>query len=326
VTDPDVTSTAGLDRLEHDHTFGLDKPMPGESRTKVVIGITGAMMVVEIATGVLFGSMALLADGLHMASHTVALALAYFAYVYARRHARDERFSFGTGKVNSLAGFTGAILLAVFALMMAAESLDRFMHPVTIKFDQAILVAVVGLVVNAVCALVLGHTHEGEDGHGDGHEHAHDHGTGHQHDHNLRSAYLHVLADAMTSVLAIMALLSGKYLGLNWMDPIMGIVGAILVANWSLGLIRVTGAVLMDKQGPSSARDAIRAAIEAGGHGRVTDLHLWTIGPNRFAAIVCVASDGAVPAARFKALVPRGLGIVHLTVEVNSECRMANGE
>ncbi len=334
VAEQDTMNQRDITDMQHDHTFGLDKPMPGERRTMLVIGITASMMVVEIATGILFGSMALLADGLHMASHTVALALAYFAYVYARRHARDESFSFGTGKVNSLAGFTGAILLAVFALMMAAESIERLISPVAIRFNQAIFVAVIGLVVNALSAVILGQSRDGGEGHDHGHEHGHSHGHGHghshshshEHDHNLRSAYLHVLADALTSVLAIVALLSGKFYGLMWMDPAMGIVGAILVANWSLGLIRVTSGVLVDKQSSQPARDAIRAAIEEDGTSRVSDLHVWAIGPNTFAAIVAVTAENAQTPDDFKARIPQGLGIVHLTVEVNGECRMANSE
>jgi cation diffusion facilitator family transporter len=223
----------------HDHTFGQHRQMPGERRTLIVVAITATMMVVEITCGVLYGSMALLADGLHMASHAIALVIAYGAYVFARRYARDERFSFGTGKVNSLAGFTGAILLAGFALMMAWESVDRLFNPVMIRFNQAIVVAIVGLVVNAVSAVILGgHGHSHDQGHEHGHAHEDDHDHGHHHhhdDHNLRSAYLHVIADALTSLFAIIALLGGKYLGLAWLDPVMGIVGATLVAHWSVG-------------------------------------------------------------------------------------------
>jgi cation diffusion facilitator family transporter len=220
--------TESLDRWQHDHIFGQDQQRVGEKRTLIVIAVTATMMVVEITTGILFGSMALLADGLHMGSHAVALLIALIAYIYARRHAGDERFSFGTGKVNALAGFTGAVLLAVFALVMAWESFDRLLDPVPIAFNSAILVAVVGLLVNGGCALIL--------------DAGHSHGNDHHHDHNLRSAYLHVIADALTSVLAIAALLTGKYLGWNWMDPVMGMVGAALVARWSVGLLRPPGA------------------------------------------------------------------------------------
>jgi cation diffusion facilitator family transporter len=303
----------------HDHTFGQDRQMPGERRTLTVVAITAAMMVVEITCGVLFGSMALLADGLHMASHAVALVIAYGAYVFARRFARDERFSFGTGKVNSLAGFTGAILLAGFAIMMVAESVDRFFHPVVIRFNQAIIVAVVGLVVNAVSAVILGGYGHSD---GDGHDHDHDDGSTHAHDHhhddhNLRSAYLHVIADALTSLLAIFALLSGKYLGLEWLDPAMGIVGAGLVAHWSLGLARASGRVLLDRRASEEIRDAVRSAVESDNVSRVSDLHIWSIGPGRFAAVIAVVTDASTSPQAYKALIPEALGLVHVTVEVN---------
>ena len=218
-----------VERWQHAHVFGQDEKKQGESRTLFVIVLTSAMMVLEIVAGLHFGSMALLADGLHMASHAAALGISAFAYVYARRHAHDERFSFGTGKVNALGGFTGAILLSFFTLFMVWESVERVLNPVSIAFNQAILVAVLGLLVNGISVWILG-------------LHSHDHG--HSHDHNLRSAYLHVLADALTSFTAIFALLAAKYFGLVWMDPLMGIVGALMVARWSLGLLKSTGDVL----------------------------------------------------------------------------------
>ena len=293
--------------------------MPGERRTVVVIAITATMMVVEIAAGVTFGSMALLADGLHMASHAVALAIAAFAYVYARRHAADPRFSFGTGKVNALGGFTGAVLLAVFAVLMAWESVGRFIHPVTIQFNHAILVACLGLLVNGVSAVILGGEKPGEaETEQSGGEARHpDHH--HSHDHNLRSAYLHVLADALTSLLAIFALLAGKYFGLNWLDPVMGLVGAVLVSHWSVGLIRTTSRVLLDHQAAPRLRSAITEAVEGHDGSRVADLHVWAIGPGRYAAIVAVVCENAEPPKRYKALLPSGLGLCHVTVEVNQE-------
>jgi cation diffusion facilitator family transporter len=217
--------------LTHSHSFGQEHKRPGESRTVIVIVVTAVMMVVEIAAGMLFGSMALLADGLHMASHAAALSISVFAYIYARRHAHDERFSFGTGKVNALGGFSGAVLLAVFAVMMAIESAVRLINPVAIAFNQAIFVAIVGLVINGLSMVILGHTNNPHAGH----DHASDRDH-HHNDHNLRSAYLHVLADALTSFLAIFALLAAKYVGLIWMDPLMGIVGAIMVSRWSISL------------------------------------------------------------------------------------------
>jgi cation diffusion facilitator family transporter len=299
----------------HSHAFGQDLRKPGETRTLIVIAITATMMVVEVAAGLAFGSMALLADGLHMASHAVALGINAFAYAYARRHAHDRRFSFGTGKVNALGGFSGAILLAVFALMMAWESLHRLAFPVPIFFDRAILVAVVGLIVNGASMLILGHRHDGHDHHDD--DHGHDH-HGH-HDHNLRAAYLHVLADALTSVLAIVALLAAKYLGLVWMDPLMGIVGALLVARWSFGLLRNTAEILLDHQGPDEKCRRIRECLEADGVTRVTDLHLWCIGPGIYSLVASVASASPRQPVEYRHRIPDGLGIVHASFEVHAD-------
>lgn len=242
---------------QHAHTFGQEQKRKGESRTVAVAAMTACMMAVEIAAGVIFGSMALLADGLHMASHAASLGINVFAYAYARRHAFDRRFSFGTGKVNALGGFTGAVLLGVFALIMAWESTKRILHPVEIAFNQAIFVALLGLIVNGISVWVL-------DIKGDVHHDEHQTpGHDHHHDHNLRSAYLHVLADVLTSFLAIFALLSAKYFGLVWMDPFMGIVGAILVLRWSVGLLRSTSHILLDHEGPEEIREKIRDSIES---------------------------------------------------------------
>jgi cation diffusion facilitator family transporter len=294
----------------HDHVFQQDTRRPGESRTIVVIALTAITMVFEIVTGWLFGSMALLADGLHMGSHAVALTIGAVAYIYARRRAHDPRFSFGTGKVNALGGFTGAILLVGFALLMAGESIHRFIEPAPIAFNQAILVAVVGLAVNGLSVFVLG-------GHGHGHDHGrHDHDRTHDHDdHNLRSAYLHVLADALTSVLAIVALLAGKYLDWNWMDPAMGIVGAVLVARWSWNLIRRTGDVLLDRQQETLAH-TIREAMEADDRSSVTDLHVWSIGPGLYAAEIAMETPDPLTPNDYRARLPDGGNVVHATIEV----------
>ena len=300
---------------QHTHVFGQDRKHSGESRTLIVIAITTTMMIAEVATGIIFGSMALFADGLHMASHAVALAINVFAYVYARRHARDTRYSFGTGKVNALGGFTGAVLLIVFALMMAGESIERMVNPVTIAFNQAIFVAFLGLVVNGVSVFILGDHHH--DGH-DHHDH-HDHRSSeheHHHDHNLRAAYLHVMADALTSLLAIFALLVAKYWGLIWMDPLMGIVGAILVSRWSIGLLRGSSGVLLDRQGGEEVQAEIKACIENHSDGQVTDLHVWSVGPNIYAAIVSVVAHEHQTPEYYKALLPSHLELVHVTVEV----------
>ena len=321
-----------LDAWRHSHAFGQHLKRPGESRTLIVIAITGAMMVVEIVAGMVYGSMALLADGLHMASHAAALSINAFAYVYARRHAHDERFSFGTGKVNTLGGYTGAVLLAGFALAMGIESVARLAAPVPIAFDQAIFVAVVGLLVNGASVFILGHHHHPEQAHDvqtdlEAHAHYHDHRHEHEHehehphdahhDHNLVSAYLHVLADALTSLLAIFALLAAKYFGFIWADPLMGIVGAVLVARWSLGLLHSTSVVLLDRQGPDDVQGLIRRRIEAADDNRVTDLHLWAVGPQMYSAIVSVVTHEPKAPEHYKALLPKGLGIVHLVVEVN---------
>ena len=298
--------------LKHSHSFGQDHKRPGESRTIIVIVVTAVMMVVEIITGMLFGSMALLADGLHMASHAAALSINAFAYIYARRHAHDKRFSFGTGKVNALGGFSGAVLLAVFAVMMAVESVVRLVNPVAIAFNQAIFVAIIGLVVNGLSMLILGH----KDGshHGNDHGHDHDH---HHHDHNLRSAYLHVLADALTSFLAIFALLTAKYVGLIWMDPLMGIVGAIMVSRWSIGLLISTSHVLLDRQASVDIQQKVVDGIQKNGDNRVADLHLWTVGPDIYAAIVSVVTEIPKPPEYYKQLIPSEFKFVHVTVEVN---------
>ncbi len=289
--------------------------MPGERRTLIVTVLTALMMGVEVAAGLVFGSMALLADGLHMASHAAALAIAYAAYVIARRYAGDERFSFGTGKMNSLAGFAGALLLTVFAVLMVWESTVRFLNPVPIQFNQATVVAVIGLVVNAVSAMILGHRgqagHTGPAGHEDTGRHRH------LHDHNLRSAYLHVLADALTSFLAIFALLAGKYGGANWLDPAMGVVGAVLVARWSLGLIRDSSAVLLDRQAPADTRRGVRDVIESDGQSRVTDLHIWSVAPTRRAAVLLVVTEGQSCSREYRRrLEGAGWRFDHLIIEV----------
>lgn len=304
--------TQQLSNWTHDHVFNQDLERAGEKRTVLIVAITAIMMVVEIATGLISGSMALLADGLHMASHTAALSIAVFAYVISRRLASDRRFAFGVGKINSLAGFASAVLLLGFALMMVIESTDRLINPLSIAFDQALIVAVIGLVVNGVSAWVLMSTP---------HEHGHAHGHGHNdhdgHDHNLRAAYLHVLADAVTSLLAIGALLAGKYFGASWLDPVMGFVGAILVASWSYGLIRESSRVLLDHQAEEADLVLLRGSIEGHTTDRVTDLHIWSIGHEIFATEIAVVSDDPKTPDHYKSLIPSKLKIAHATVEVH---------
>jgi cation diffusion facilitator family transporter len=306
-----------IQQRTHSHAFGQDIKRPGEARTFIVIAITATMMIVEIIAGMVYGSMALLADGLHMASHAVALSINAFAYIYARRYARDERFSFGTGKVNTLGGYTGAVLLAGFALVMAIESIARLIVPVQIAFNQAIFVAVLGLIVNGASVLILGHHDHPESSQDHDHDdHHHDHAH-HHHDHNLISAYLHVLADALTSLLAIFALLGAKFFGFVWADPLMGIVGAILVARWSLGLLRSTSVVLLDQQGPTDLQQAIQKSIESEADTRVVDLHVWAIGPKMYSAIIAVVARRPQQPDYYKRLLPAGSGLVHTIVEVH---------
>lgn len=314
---------------EHSHAFGQHLKRPGESRTLFVICLTAVMMVVEVAAGIAYGSMALLADGLHMASHTAALSINAFAYIYARRHAHDERYSFGTGKVNTLGGYTGAVLLAGFTLLMVWESVARLISPTAIAFNEAIFVAVLGLLVNGASVLILGRHHHPEDAGSlddDLEEHAHYHDEHyHHHDHNLVAAYLHVLADALTSVLAIFALLVAKYFGFIWADPVMGLVGAALVGRWSLGLLHSTSVVLLDREGPDDLRDVIKRRIEAADDNRVSDLHLWAVGPKMYSAIVSVVTSQPREPHHYKRLLPEGLGVVHLVVEVYDDSAAGGG-
>lgn len=275
-------------------------------------------MVIEITAGVAFGSMALLADGWHMATHAAALGIAAYAYWYARRHAGDRRYSFGTGKIGALAGFGSAVSLAVVALLVLAESVSRLAAPIAIRFDEAIAVAAVGLAVNVVSALLLRD-----------HDFQHDDRTGTQHhDHNLRGAYLHVLADALTSVLAITALVAGKFFGWVWMDAVTGIVGSVLIAHWSLGLLRDTSAVLLDSEVPGDRRCQIQQAVEAGADNRVSDLHLWRVGPRHLAAIVSLVTHDPREPSHYKQLLGKFGDLAHVTVEVqrcdvSAECAPA---
>ncbi len=297
-----------LDHWRHPHAFGAGERRAAERRTWWVIALTSTMMVVEIAAGMAFGSMALLADGWHMSTHAAALGVTVFAYGYARRHAADPRYSFGTGKVGALGGFASAVGLAVVAVLVFGESAARVVSPVGIRFDEAIAVAAIGLAVNLASAFVL--RDRGEHGGEDGHAHRH-------RDHNLRGAYLHVTADALTSVLAIVALVTGKHLGWTWMDPVMGIVGSLVIARWSYGLLRDTGRVLLDAEVPSARRDAVRAAIEADADNRVADLHIWRVGPQHLAAIVSVVTHRPRAPEHYKDLLRGDADLVHLTVEVH---------
>lgn len=302
----------------HDHSFlGADHDANAR-RTWLVIGLTAAMMAIEIVAGTIFGSMALVADGWHMATHAAALFIAALAYVLARRQSRNARFTFGTGKFGDLAGFASAIVLALIALLIGWESALRFFSPVTISFPQAIAIAAVGLLVNLLSAWMLNgghHHHHDHQHHHDGHGHAHHHAHT---DNNLRAAYLHVLADALTSVLAIIALLAGSLFGWQWMDPAMGIVGALIIARWSIGLIRQAGGVLVDYVPPDEDLPGeIRTALETG-PDRITDLHVWRVGPGHNAAIVALRSPAPQPLAAYRARLSHLHDLSRVTIAVGT--------
>jgi cation diffusion facilitator family transporter len=306
-----------LEQLTHDHVFLGNSHDRNARRTLWVVLLTAGMMVVEIVAGVLFNSMALLADGFHMATHAGALGVAAIAYAYAKKHANSRRYSFGTGKVGDLAGFASAMALGLVALGIAVESAQRLLSPQSVAFGEATVIAVVGLLVNLASAWLLGADHH--HGHGHGHDHGHHHGhhdhshghDHHHHDNNLRSAYVHVLADALTSVLAIVALIGGRYLGWVWLDPVMGLIGATVIAVWSWSLIRDTASVLLDAH-ESHLEEEIREFVEGPGDARITDLHVWRVGPGAHAAIVAVKGiDGDTVRSRLHEVHE----IAHLTVE-----------
>ncbi|HXM81661.1 MAG TPA: CDF family Co(II)/Ni(II) efflux transporter DmeF [Burkholderiales bacterium] len=306
--------THDLSPWTHSHVFGAGSHA-AERGTRMVMWITAAMMVVEIWAGWWFNSMALLADGLHMSSHAFAIGLSAFAYVAARRYAGDSRFAFGTWKMEVLAGYTSALFLLGVAAMMAFASVERIVSPQAIHFPEAIAVAVVGLVVNIACALILGRADEHHDDANDRHGHHH------HHDLNLRSAYLHVIADAATSVLAIVALVGGMFFGWNWLDPVMGIVGAILVARWAWGLLRDTSRVLLDREMDHPVTAEIReviAALDQTKATRIADLHLWRVGKARFACILSlVTHDPDMTPAFVKSGLSKHEELAHVTVEIH---------
>lgn len=313
-----------LENWQHSHDYAV-KNEKGERRTTYVLILTAITMVAEIVAGSVYGSMALLADGWHMGTHVAAFLIAIFAYRYARKHASNPAFSFGTGKVNVLGGFASAVALAVVALMMMVESMQRLIVPHEIHFNEAIIVACIGLFVNIVSAFLLkddhhhGHDHHH---HHPAHEHAHhvDHEHDHEHDHNLRAAYLHVLADALTSLLAIIALVSGKYFGWTALDPLMGIVGAIIITRWSYGLLKQTSPILLDASIEEDYRLKIKHAIESDADNQIADLHVWRVGANHYAAIISLVTHTPNTTAHYKGLLDHLHKLSHVTIEVN-ECR-----
>lgn len=307
-----------IDALTHDHVYLGAAHDDNTRRTLLVVGLTSVMMVGEIVAGTVFNSMALLADGFHMATHAGALAVAAGAYAFARRHAHNRRFTFGTGKVGDLAGFASALILAVVAIGIAWESLSRLLAPQPVAFGQATLVAVIGLVVNLVSALLLGGNHHGHEHGHHNHDHDHDHkhadgAPGRRHrDNNLRSAFVHVLADAFTSVLAIGALLAGRFLGWTWLDPAMGIVGAAVIAIWAWSLLRDTALVLLDGSDPHLESE-VHEEVEGPGDARITDLHIWRLGPGAHAAVLSYIGSAAPSEVRAR------LGAVHELTHVTVE-------
>jgi cation diffusion facilitator family transporter len=309
-----------LEHWQHSHNFLGEQHRQHERRVWMVVAVTAAMMVAEIIGGAVYGSMALMADGWHMATHAGALAIAAAAYRYARKHANDPRFTLGTGKLGELAGFTSAIILGVIAVLIAYESTMRVLSPVAIRFNEAIAIAAVGLLVNVVSAWLL-QIDSTSHGH---HKHNHSHGHGHNHHHagddtNMRAAYAHVLADALTSVLAIAALVAGRFAGWNWLDPVVGLLGAVMIASWSWSLVKTSGAVLLDTIPVEANADLIRRSLEAG-TDRVSDLHLWRLGPGHLALMAVVVSDEPLPPDAYKARLATIPMLSHITIEVQA-CR-----
>ena len=294
----------------HSHVFDLHDPV-AERRTRQVMWLTLVMMAVEIAAGTVFGSMALLADGWHMSSHALALGVSAGAYALARRLAHDRRFNFGTWKIEVLGGYTSAVFLLGVAAYMGFESLQRLLDPAPIRFDEAIAVAIVGLVVNLLSAWLLsGGSHA--------HGHAHDHGH-HHHDLNLRSAYLHVVADAATSVLAIAALIGGRFFGATWLDPVMGLVGTVLVGRWAWGLLIDTGRVLLDAEMDAPVVEEVREVVRSLPQPTLLrDLHVWRVGKGKYACIVSLSTGTAVDAEAVRTALAAHEELVHVTVEFHA--------
>ncbi len=306
--------THAIDPWTHEHVFLGDRHDRHARRTWAVVGLTAVMMLAEIGGGTLFGSMALVADGWHMSTHVAALGIAALAYGFARRHAHDRRFAFGTGKLGDLAAFASAVILALIALYIGAESAGRLLDPVPIGFSQAIPIAGVGLAVNLVSVWLLHddehHHHHEADHHG--HEHRQGHGG---RDTNFRAAYLHVLADALTSVLAIVALLGGWLYGLAWLDPLMGLVGTVVIGAWAVSLVKAAGAVLLDVVPSQDVEAEVRHRLETNGD-RLTDFHLWQVGPGHHAAVVAIVTDDPQPPSSYKARLSDLRDLSHVTVEV----------
>jgi cation diffusion facilitator family transporter len=309
-----MTQILAADSFKHSHRFDEGNPLAEKSTLRVAV-LTAVMMVIEITGGWYYNSMALLADGWHMSSHTVALGLSVLAYAYARKYAHDPRFSFGTWKIEVLGGYTSAIFLVMVAGLMIYQSVERLIAPSPIHYNEAITIAIVGLLVNLVSAWLL------KDGHHHHHDHVQDHDEHEHHGHhdlNLRSAYLHVLADAATSVLAIVALFGGKLWGASWLDPVMGLVGAGLVSVWAFGLLRDTGRVLLDAEMNAPVVAEIREVIDALPFKAIlSDLHVWRVGKGKYACILSLATDNEVSPEYFKQQLSIHDELVHISIEIN---------
>lgn len=318
--------------MQHNHDFSTPNPQ-NEKRTLNVVILTAGMMIFEIAGGWIFGSMALLADGWHMGTHAAALGIAVFAYGYARKQARNPRYTFGTGKVSVLGGFSSAIILQVIAILMAIQAGQRLLSPQPIRYTEAIIVAVVGLAVNLISVRLLDdgghHQHSdgypGDDDHDDHHGGDHHGGDHHGGDHNIKAAYFHVLADALTSVLAIAALICGRFFGWNWMDALMGIVGGLVISRWAIGLLRETSQILLDGSPDDRMAAQIRALIESDGDARVSDLHVWKIGESSFAAVLALVTPTPRPLGHYRERLARIHGLAHLTIEINELPSLSGG-
>lgn len=329
-----IMHSHSIDSWQHDHVFLGARHDRHERRTLFVVALTAAMMVAEIVGGTIFGSMAVVADGWHMSTHAGALAIAAFAYRFARHHASDPRFCFGTGKVGELAAFTSAVILALIAAAIGYEAISRLSAPVPIDFAEATWLAVLGLMVNLASAWLLSdhdhghdHGHAHHDHHAHSHDHAHDHDHDHEHQHhghhhhghdsNIRAAYVHVLADAMTSVLAIVGLLAGRYFGWVWMDPLVALIGVAVILSWSVGLLRSAGAVLVDMVPDRRLAGRVRERLEIKGD-RVSDLHLWRLGPGHAGLIAAVVSDRPQDPSAYKRRLKGIAGLSHITIEVHT--------
>jgi cation diffusion facilitator family transporter len=317
-----MMNTEHIHLWQHDHNFNAGKKS-SERRTLIVVVITLLTMFAEIFFGLLSNSMALLADGFHMGTHAIALGISLGAYMLARRHAKSSGFAFGTWKIEILGAYTSAIVLGIAGLAMIIMSIERFLNPLVIRYNEALIVAVLGLSVNMVCAFILGsghdhgHTHGYEHSHDEeGHDHDHGHENGHGMDLNLKSAYLHVVADALTSILAIAALLGAKYLKLTWLDPAIGILGAFLILRWAFLLLRDTSRILLDWHGDLSVTKSIREIIEQDSDSKVNDLHIWQVSEGRYACIVSVVTGSGRTYSYYKRLLDSVPGLVHVTVEV----------